>query len=81
MSTVSIAVSVGLFRRNESIWVKIIFNKKKFSGLISVTFGFAIGEMLLQSLGHLKGLLYDEGVIIDDPVSFFLNLSWPSVAV
>ena len=24
--------------------------------------------MLLQSLGHLKGLLYDEGVIIDDPV-------------
>lgn len=24
--------------------------------------------MLLQSLGHLKGLFYDEGVIIDDPV-------------
>ena len=35
----------------------------------------------LGHLGHLKGLLYDEGVIIDDPVSFFLNLSWPSVAV
>ena len=26
--------------------------------------------MLLQSLGHLKGLLYDEGIIIDDPVTF-----------
>ena len=31
---------------------------------------FLVRIMLLQSLGHLKGLLYDEGVIIDDPVTF-----------